>query len=107
MVPLSHDGVVTCATELRRLLGFDPERDVHINDDGSPEAVDHAITRLRFLGGMISNGRTEVRDAATGRRLGRTDPCIPTNIDPGRSMENIERRIVQLESERATRKMAT
>lgn len=84
-------------------LGFDPECDVHISDDGSPEAVDHAIARLRFLRGMISNGRTEVRDAATGRRLGRTDPCIPTNIDPGRSIENIAKRILQLETERVSR----
>jgi hypothetical protein len=84
-------------------LGFDPERDIRIEDDGSVEAVDHAIMRLRFLRGMVSNGRTEVRDAATGRRIGRTDPCIPMNIDPQGTFENIEAGIRRLETNRAAR----
>lgn len=110
--------VLYCASLDRRLqlalvldfeqerLGFDPERDVRIDDDGSVEAVDHAILRLRFLRGMISNGRTEVRDAATGRRIGRTDPCIPMNIDPQKTVDNIETQIAKLETERATRASA-
>lgn len=84
-------------------LGFDPERDTHIKDDDSVEAIDHAMMRMRFLRGMISNGRTEVRDAATGRRIGRTDPCIPMNIDPLDTFENIEKRMTALEAERAKR----
>jgi hypothetical protein len=84
-------------------LGFNPERDVRINDDGSVEATDHAMMRLRFLRGMISNGRTEVRDAATGRRIGRTDPCILMNIDPQKTLDNIEAQMTRLEAERAAR----
>jgi hypothetical protein len=87
-------------------LGFDPERDIRIEDDGSVEAIDHAIVRLRFLRGMISNGRTEVRDAATGRRIGRTDACIPVNIDPPKTVENIEAKMRHLEAERAARASA-
>lgn len=107
--------VLYCASPDRRLqlalvldfeherLGFDPERHVRIDDDGSVEAIDHAMMRLRFLRGMVSNGRTEVRDAATGRRIGRTDPCIPMNIDSQKTVENIEAQLARLETERANR----
>ncbi len=110
--------VLSCVSPDRRLelaltldfdherLGFDPERDTRIKDDGSVEAVDHAMMRLRFLRGMISNGRTEVRDAATGRRIGRTDPCLPVNIDPRGTIENIESQMSRLETERAARTAA-
>jgi hypothetical protein len=34
-------------------LRFDPERDIRICDDGSVEALDHEMVRLRFLRGMV------------------------------------------------------
>ena len=46
----SLDGPVQLALVLdfdHERLGFDPERDVRISDDGSVEAVDHAMMRLR------------------------------------------------------------
>ena len=110
--------VLCCVSSDRRLeialsldfdherLGFDPESDVRIKEDGSVEAVDHGMMRLRFFRGMISNGRTEVRDAATGRRIGRTDPCLPVNIDSQRTIENVETQINRLEAERSARAAA-
>jgi hypothetical protein len=108
-------GVLYCVSLDRRLqlaltldfaherLGFDAEHGIRIKADDSVEAIDHAIMRLRFLRGMISNGRTEVRDAATGRRIGRTDPCLPVNIDPQRTIDNIETQMKSLGTERAAR----
>ena len=84
-------------------LVFDPEQHVQIKKDGSVEGIDHAMMRLRFLRGMISNGRTEVRDAATGRRIGRTDPCLPLNIDSSKTIENIDGQMKLLETERTLR----
>ena len=52
---------------------------------------------------IISNGLTEVRDAGTGRRIGRTDACIPVNIDSQKTVDNIETQMARLETERAAR----
>lgn len=85
-----------------RLL-FDPERQVEIVEDGSAETITHAITRLQFIRGMVFNGRTEVINADTGERLGRTDPCVPVNIDSSATIKNLDDGIAELESERDRR----
>ena len=84
-------------------LAFDPERGMLIADDRSVESVDHAIMRLRFFGGMVLNGRTEVFDASTGVRLGRTDAYIGMNIDLGATIETLDHGIAELETVRKQR----
>jgi Methylamine utilization protein MauJ len=86
-----------------RLL-FDPEDGMAIADDGSAEAIEHESRRLRFLDDMLGNGRTQIYNASSGQLLGRTDPCIPVNIDLGRTSKAIEERIRQLEKVATGRK---
>jgi hypothetical protein len=76
-------------------LVFDPLQ-VAVDDDGTPQAVDHALARLRFLRGLVLNGRVEILDAANGQRLGRTDPNIPMNIDLEGTLKNIDERVARL-----------
>jgi hypothetical protein len=84
-------------------LGFDPETDVRIRDDGAAEVIDHEINRMCFLRGMLCNGRTEIYNGDTGERLARTDPCVPMNIDIARSLDAIEEITTELRAEREKR----
>src|SRR5262245_54993821 len=62
-------------------LVFQPTGGTKIVDDGSVSTIDHSIVRLRFFREMLLNGRTEVYNADSGERLGRTDAFVATNID--------------------------
>jgi hypothetical protein len=84
-------------------LTVQPDRGTQIVDDGSPETIDHAIMRTRFFRAMLLNGRTEVYDADTGRRLGRTDAFLASNIDLSASIDNLDRVISEMREERARR----
>ena len=52
---------------------------------------------------MLLNGRTEVYNADSGERLGRTNAFVGTNIDLGASIENIDTALEELKAERALR----
>lgn len=107
--------MLTCTSSDKRLrlvlildfgnerLPFDPERQIVVIDDGSVETIDYAMTRTKFVEALVSNGRLEVLNATTRERLGRTDPCIPVNIDPGATMENLAASITRLNEERKRR----
>ena len=82
-------------------LAFQPDGGMRLVDDGSVACVDHAITRIKFIRGMVMNGRTEVLNAETGKLLGRTDPCVPVNIDPAATMDNLDGILETLTQERA------
>lgn len=84
---------------------FDPQNETTILDDGSPQAIEYAITRLRFIRGMVLNGRTEAVNANTGERLGITNPNIPVNIDVNRTIENLDSALTELRAERARREL--
>jgi hypothetical protein len=84
-------------------LVFQPAGGTQIVDDGSVSTIDHAIVRLRFFREMLLNGRTEICDADSGERLGRTDAFVATNIDLGASIENIDAALEELEAERTRR----
>jgi hypothetical protein len=76
---------------------------IAVDDDGSSDAARAAASVACFQRDLILNGRLEVRDAETGRRLGRKDGFIPLNIDPGRSAEALQKRVdhfLKLASER-------
>jgi hypothetical protein len=85
-------------------LEFDPISDVRIHDDGSVEAIDHEIRRLRVIRAHLGNGRTEIYRADTRDRLGRTDPFIPFNIDLIETFESIDSALDRLDQEREKRK---
>ena len=113
--PTKGVAVLTCNSSDKRLrlvlildfgnerLPFDPEQQIVVIDDGSVETIDYAITRTKFIEALVSNGRLEVLNATTRERLGRTDPCIPVNIVPGATMENLAASITRLNEERKRR----
>jgi hypothetical protein len=78
-------------------------REIRIMDDGSIDAVDHGLMRLRFFRGLVLNGRTEVVRADTGERLGRTDVYVGMNIDLNGTIENLDVAIASLTEIRTTR----
>ena len=102
----SQDGRLKLALGLdfvNERLVFDPEREIRIKDDGSVDAVDHGLMRLRFFRGLVLNGRTEVVKADTGERLGRTDAYVGMNIDVNGTIENLDAAITSLTQIRTTR----
>ena len=102
----SQDGRLKLALGLdfvNERLVFDPEREIRIKDDGSVDAVDHGLMRLRFFRGLVLNGRTEVVRADTGERLGRTDAYVGMNIDLNGTIENLDAAIASLTEIRTTR----
>ena len=54
---------------------------------------------LQLLKELLCNGALEVLVSDTGERLGRTDAYIGHNIDLAGSLENIDRRLVQLRTQ--------
>lgn len=101
--------VLACTSRDRRLqfsfgLSFQAERiaydllaNIVLTDDQSPEAVQNAIDHANFLRAMIANGELEIWNADAGELLGRTDPCIPVNIDLPGTLEDLAERVRKLE----------
>ena len=87
-------------------LGFDPTGDIEIRDEGSAAVVNAAIDRAKLIGGMVMNGQLEVWQTDPERLLGRCDPCIPVNIDPRATNDNLRRMIAELEAELVRRQGA-
>jgi hypothetical protein len=80
-------------------LEFDPINDVAIYDDGSVQAVQKALDRVRLVQGLYSNGQLEVWDSERQILLGRCDPFIPVDVDLKATDENLERIAAALSGE--------
>lgn len=85
-------------------LELDPVQDIVLQDDGSAEIVEAAVDHLQFVHGLIRNGQLEVWASGSNTLLGRCDPCVPVNIDPQRTEENIRRMLSELEAELVRRR---
>ncbi len=103
----SEDGIMNVGLFLGfddERLGFDPMEGVIIRDDGTEKSIDYAMDRIRLVKGLLVNGQLEVWDSDHGVLLGRTDRCVPVNIDVASSLENFDRDLEQLRSKSASRK---
>jgi len=110
---------VACASSNKRIeaglflnfaeerLQFDPIDGVLLADDGSVEVVRRAIERIQFVKLLYLNGKIEVWDADKNVRLGRCNAFVPVNIDVRRMVENIDRRMTELEAEAKRRSEPT
>lgn len=78
-------------------LQFDPERGILIADDGTARAFRNVVDHMRLLKALIQNGQLEIWNAETNCLLGRTDACIPVNIDPSTSVQNLDQQIERFE----------
>jgi hypothetical protein len=80
-------------------LEFDPVEGVVLRDDGLPTVVRYAIDQAEIMKGLVLNGQLEVWNTAESKLLGRCDPHTPVNIDTARTIESLESRQAQLETE--------
>lgn len=81
------------------LLLFDPEQGIKVLRDSGEESLQGMMDYLQLLKELLCNGALEVLVSDTGERLGRTDAYIGHNIDLAGSLENIDRRLVQLRTQ--------
>ena len=96
----SGDGTLTA----RLGLDFQSERLRHepledslvLKDDGSVNAANSAMDRLRLIRGLILSGQLEVWDCDRAELLGRRDHYIAHDIDPTRTIENIDHALKHL-----------
>ena len=112
-------GVVACTavsadklTALRIDLNFSNERleidafeGLFAGDNGTAEAARRAADVLRFQCEYFANGILEVREAATGRIMGRCDAFVPRNVDMGGSLRNMRANIAAVLEEAARREV--
>ena len=84
-------------------LIFQPQAG-RVIDDGSPDAVEHRIKAVRFLRGLVLNGRVEV--LADGELLGRTDAAVFANIDLPETVAHLDAITASLLAERDRRRAA-
>lgn len=87
-------------------LEHDPLEAVSLTDNGSEEAAQYALDHIRLIRGLVLNGQLEVWDSTREMLLGRCDPCIPVNIDLSRSVQNLDFKAQQIETEIASRRAA-
>jgi len=93
-----QDGVVAIRCDKAHLcsidIGFDfredrllfaPTETFTLADNGTMEAVAHAIDYYEFLEIYFSNGELELWDCDREELLGYKDPYVPVNIDPQRT----------------------
>jgi len=102
----SHDELVSLLISLnfaQERLEFDPESDVTLQDDGSPQAIHNVRDRIAIMRQLLFNGQLEVWNAEQSTLLGRTDPYIPMNIDLRGTEENLDRYDAALAAEEQQR----
>lgn len=89
---------------VNRRLFFDVERWVQVIDNGSAASAEHAADLFELVLGLVGNGELYVWDADSGDVLGRQNPNLPVNIDPGETHRLLTERIAHLRSEAEMRK---
>jgi len=102
----SGDGLLRARVVLNfaeERLFMDPIDWIDTRDDGTPQAIDRRIDRIRMLRGLLLNGELEAWNSENQTLLGRTDPYVFTNVDLARSVESLDGEVGQLEQERTLR----
>lgn len=80
-------------------LDFDPINGIALYDDGSAQAVQKELDRVRFVQGLYSNGALEVWESKRQVLLGRCDPFVPVDVDLQATDENLVRIAAALSGE--------
>lgn len=91
----SSDGLVAARLVLafpEERIGFAPYEDVACFDDGTAHAVQNALADLDLKQILLCNGRLEIWNAENGKCLGKTDACVPMNVDTRGTLQD-QRRI--------------
>lgn len=80
-------------------LELDPFRGIGLHDDGSVEAINNFIDRIKFVKELFRNGQLEVWDEDQEKLLGRCDPFLAENVDLAATIDNWDKMIEKLDLE--------
>jgi len=97
------DAVVHFDLVNRRLL-FDVEQWVQVKDDGSATSADYAADVFELILGLVRNGELHVWGAEADCLLGRQNPNLSVNIDPGETNRLLTERIAELRAQAESRR---
>lgn len=92
-------GIIIGLNFAQERLLFDPEQNVFILNRQDVVTGENIIDQLSLIKALVCNGQLEVWNAEDSTLLGRTDPCIPVNIDSGRTISTLDHKIQHIQEE--------
>ena len=92
-------GIILALNFAEERLEVDAEHEVLIVNRHDVLTGHNMMDRLNLIRGLVMNGQIEVWDAESNQLLGRTDPCLPVNIDSDRTIEYIDQNVRYIQEE--------